>query len=97
MKRTQKVLTTHNVLFIILIKNTKCAVPRGDTTMNKEKIAETLVNLRGNRSREEVAKSLGISVSALQMYENGQRIPKDEIKLKIARYYGVSVESIFFS
>ncbi|EMI10402.1 MAG: helix-turn-helix transcriptional regulator [Anoxybacillus ayderensis] len=65
--------------------------------MNKEKIAETLVNLRGNRSREEVAKSLGISVSALQMYENGQRIPKDEIKLKIARYYGVSVESIFFS
>lgn len=97
MKRTQKVLTTHNVLFIILSKNTECAVCRGDTTMNKEKIAETLVNLRGNRSREEVAKSLGISVSALQMYENGQRIPKDEIKLKIARYYGVSVESIFFS
>jgi putative transcriptional regulator len=65
--------------------------------MNKEKIAEILVTLRGNRSREEVAKALGISVSALQMYENAQRVPKDEIKLKIANYYGVSVESIFFS
>jgi putative transcriptional regulator len=65
--------------------------------LNKEKIAEILVTLRGNRSREEVAKALGISVSALQMYENAQRVPKDEIKLKIANYYGVSVESIFFS
>ncbi|KFZ32270.1 XRE family transcriptional regulator [Anoxybacillus flavithermus] len=50
--------------------------------MNKEKIAQTLINLRGDRSREEVAKSIGISVSALQMYENGQRVPKDEIKIK---------------
>jgi putative transcriptional regulator len=72
----------------------RCEVMRG---LNKEKIAEILVTLRGNRSREEVAKSLGISVSALQMYENAQRVPKDEIKLKIANYYGVSVESIFFS
>ncbi len=69
----------------------------GDKKLNKEKIAQTLINLRGDRSREEVAKSIGISVSALQMYENGQRIPKDEIKLKIAQYYGVSVETIFFS
>ncbi|EPZ37774.1 hypothetical protein C289_2062 [Anoxybacillus ayderensis] len=65
--------------------------------MNKEKIAQTLIHLRGDRSREEVAKSIGISVSALQMYENGQRIPKDEIKIKIAQYYGVSIETIFFS
>ncbi|MED4904081.1 MULTISPECIES: helix-turn-helix transcriptional regulator [Parageobacillus] len=65
--------------------------------MNKEKIAEILVTLRGDRSREEVAKALGISVSALQMYENAKRVPKDEIKLKIANYYGVPVESIFFN
>ncbi len=65
--------------------------------MNKQKIAETLVKLRGNRSREEVANAVGISVSALQMYENAKRIPKDEIKLRIARYYGVPVESIFLN
>jgi len=64
--------------------------------LNKQKIAETLVKLRGTRSREEVANAVGISVSALQMYENAKRIPKDEIKLRIARYYGVPVESIFF-
>jgi putative transcriptional regulator len=29
--------------------------------LNKEKVAENLVTLRGDRSREEVAKSLGIS------------------------------------
>jgi putative transcriptional regulator len=65
--------------------------------LNKEKIAKILVTLRGDRSREEVAKALGISVSALQMYENARRVPKDEIKLKIANYYGVPVESIFFN
>ena len=32
---------------------------------------EKLIQLRGNRSQEEVAKALGISVSALSMYEQG--------------------------
>lgn len=65
--------------------------------MNKEKIASKLVNLRGEKSREEVSKTIGISISALQMYENGQRIPRDEIKLKLAKYYKVTVDSIFFA
>lgn len=65
--------------------------------MKKETIARTLIQLRGNKSRIEVAKDLGISVSALQMYENAQRIPKDEIKIKIANYYNCSVQSIFFA
>jgi putative transcriptional regulator len=30
------------------------------------------------------------------MYENGQRIPRDEIKMKISQYYGQSVQEIFF-
>lgn len=65
--------------------------------MNKSEIAATLISLRGNKSREEVAKTLEISVSTLQMYENGQRIPKDEIKIRIADYYKKSVGEIFFS
>ncbi|MEK3955346.1 helix-turn-helix transcriptional regulator [Psychrobacillus sp. FSL K6-1464] len=65
--------------------------------MNKNEIAETLISLRGDKSREEVAKSLEISVSTLQMYENGQRIPKDEIKIRIAAYYKKTVGEIFFS
>ena len=64
--------------------------------MDTRKIAEKLIVLRNGRSREEVAKALGISVSALAMYEQGQRIPRDSIKVKIAKYYGKSVGYIFF-
>ncbi|MED1603017.1 helix-turn-helix transcriptional regulator [Alkalihalophilus marmarensis] len=64
--------------------------------MHKRLIANKLRELRGDRTREEVANTVNISVSALQMYENAQRIPRDEIKIKLANYYGVTVESIFF-
>ncbi|WP_445486460.1 helix-turn-helix transcriptional regulator [Niallia sp. 03133] len=64
--------------------------------MDKKNIARKLLDLRGSKSREEVSNELGISVSALQMYENGQRIPKDEIKIKIASYYKKTVQEIFF-
>ena len=60
-------------------------------------IAEKLVKLRGSQTRANVAKEVGISVSALQMYENGQRIPRDSIKVKLAKYYGVTVEELFFN
>lgn len=56
---------------------------------------EKLIELRGNRTQEEVAKALGISVSALSMYEQGKRVPRDEIKIKMANYYDISLESLF--
>lgn len=62
----------------------------------KQIIAGRLTKLRGSTPREEVATKLDISVSALQMYENGQRIPRDDIKMKIAAYYGKTVQEIFF-
>ena len=65
--------------------------------MDRTKISKNLIALRGEKSREEVAFSIGISASALSMYETGQRIPRDEIKLKLAEYYGVDVQSIFLS
>lgn len=60
------------------------------------KIASRLVQLRGKRTREEVAQSIGVSVSAIAMYENGLRVPKDDIKIKLASYYCTSVQEIFF-
>ncbi|WP_342471602.1 helix-turn-helix transcriptional regulator [Metasolibacillus sp. FSL H7-0170] len=65
--------------------------------MNKEKIGMILTDLRGGESREEVSKKIGVSVSAWQMYENGQRVPKDEIKIKIASHFKKSVEEIFYT
>lgn len=64
--------------------------------MQRSEIGSRLRKLRGNRSREEVAAALGLSVSALQMYENGYRIPRDEFKIRLSRYYGVSVQELFF-
>ncbi|KAA0776219.1 XRE family transcriptional regulator [Bacillus sp. AR2-1] len=64
--------------------------------MNYERVAKNLINLRSEKSREEVARAVGISVSTLQMYENGQRIPRDNIKIKLANFYGVTVQTIFF-
>lgn len=64
--------------------------------MREQVIGKKLAELRGERSQEKVARDLGISVSALSMYEQGNRIPRDEIKIKIADYYGQTVQSIFF-
>lgn len=65
--------------------------------MDKAKIAKTLIQLRGAKRREEVAAALGVSLSALAMYETGERIPRDEIKIALANYYNKSVSDIFFS
>ncbi|WP_375135101.1 helix-turn-helix transcriptional regulator [Lysinibacillus fusiformis] len=65
--------------------------------LDKEKIGQILTGLRGDASREEIAKAVGVSVSAWQMYENGQRIPKDEVKVRIASYFEKTVGEIFYS
>lgn len=52
--------------------------------------------LRGNLSQNEMAERLGISSSALAMYERGERIPRDEVKERIAHYFGLTVGALFF-
>ena len=59
-------------------------------------IGNRLQKLRGNISRDTVAKELGISISAIGMYENGERIPRDDIKVRISNFYKRSVQEIFF-
>lgn len=65
--------------------------------LDSVEIGKRLVELRGDRSQAEIAEKIGTSVSALSMYERGERIPRDEIKVKIAEVYKKSVQSIFFS
>lgn len=65
--------------------------------MDKKLIAKRLIELRGEKTQFEVAKEVGVSLSALAMYETGNRTPRDEIKIKLAKYYGITVESLFFS
>lgn len=65
--------------------------------MDAKKIGAILIKLRGeNRTQQEVADSIGVTVSAIGMYERGERIPRDEIKIRLAEYYGKSIGEIFF-
>lgn len=65
--------------------------------MDTAKIAARLRALRGTRSLGETARANEISASALSMYEAGNRIPRDEIKIKLAKYYNTTVEALFYS
>ena len=58
---------------------------------------EVLKELRGQRTQEEIAKEIGITQSSWAMYERNERRPRDEVKVKIARYFHKTVEEIFFA
>ncbi|WP_296560198.1 helix-turn-helix transcriptional regulator [uncultured Acetobacterium sp.] len=64
--------------------------------INRKQIGLILMKLRGDRTQREVAIALNISEPAIRYYESGKRIPKDNIKIKIARYYDKKVDEIFF-
>ncbi len=80
----------------VYIEDKHKACSKGDDILNKKIIAERLIKLRGEKSRELVANACGISISALAMYEQGERIPRDDIKIRLAKFYESTVESIFF-
>lgn len=57
---------------------------------------EKLRTLRGKKSKRKVAEDLGISLSSYVKYERNERIPRDDVKKKIAKYFCTSVQDIFF-
>lgn len=65
--------------------------------MDKNRIGERLVKLRGDRSISEVARALGMSKSSLSRYESGERVPSDARKAIFARFYGVSIQELFYT
>lgn len=60
-------------------------------------IGQRLRKLRGDRKASEVAEAIGISQSALSMYENGERVARDEVKVRIAAFYETTIEAIFYA
>lgn len=65
-------------------------------TANMSEAGKCLRELRGIRTRTGVARELNMAYPTLQSYEDGKREPSGSVKQKLADYYGVSVESIFF-
>lgn len=65
--------------------------------INKKAVGQRLKKLRGDTPKEIVCEDVGISTSALAMYETGERMPRDEIKVALARRYNTSIEALFFA
>lgn len=65
--------------------------------MDSKKIGATLTALRGKQTLHDVAGKLGLSTAAIRQYECGNRIPRDEIKENIAKFYNKTVQEIFYS
>lgn len=53
--------------------------------------------LRGDKSMSQIAADLGITKSSWNMYERDERVPRDEVKVRIASYFKTSVQDIFFT
>lgn len=45
-----------------------------------------------NLSQKELAEKLNIAISTLSQYENSVRVPSDEIKIKMADYFNVTLD-----
>lgn len=58
-----------------------------------------LIELREHKkeSQNQAANALKISVSAIGMYEREERVPRDEIKIRLSEHYGVPVGDIFYT
>jgi len=70
------------------------------TTCKRDtRVAMRIINdvsrLRGDRTQDEVAKSIGVSRQALSAIENGRAVPSTDVALKLARALGCRVEDLF--
>lgn len=52
--------------------------------------------LEARKDQAEVGKAVGLSPAAIGMYERGERVPRDETKVELAKFFGVDVQSLFY-
>lgn len=65
--------------------------------IQKETTGMILRKLRGDRTQEEIAAILGITKSSWAMYERDERVPRDEVKIRIANFFGTTVQELFYT
>lgn len=64
--------------------------------MDAKQIGDKLRRLRGNRTIQAVSDDTGLGWSTICMYELGRRIPDDDNKLVLAKYYNITVQELFY-
>lgn len=80
------------------IKNTKTEIYISDKNRILKEIGERLKHLREslNASISDVARETGLSAAALRGYEQGKNETKSITLIKLALYFGTSVDFILF-
>lgn len=63
-----------------------------------KKLGNKLKKLRlsSSMTRQQLADMLGVTVSAIGMYEQGRRTPSDDIKVKYSMMFDMTIDEIFF-
>ncbi len=54
------------------------------------------LRMQKNMTQQELADTLGISVSAVSSYELGARVPSDKVKKQYSLFFNTSIEELFF-
>ena len=62
---------------------------------DRVKVGQRLRALRGSRTLEDIASALEVSTMAVSLWERGERMPNDTMKVKIANFYKKTVMAIF--
>lgn len=57
----------------------------------------TALREKNNISKSTLAEALGVSINTIESYEQGERVPRDEMKVKLSKYFNVSVLDLFYS
>ena len=66
---------------------TKRDIKGGETIVDASLIGKKLRKLRGDTPLNIVSQKTGLGATAISNYENGIRIPRDEAKVALAKYY----------
>lgn len=66
--------------------------------MNRTEIGNRLINLRAQTGllQSQVADVIGVSKSTIGAYEQGVRLPSDDVKIKLANFYKVDLVDLFY-
>lgn len=65
--------------------------------IDAQTIGERLRTLRDTKTQKEVGDAIGVTAMAISLYERGERVPNDDVKVALARYFNSTVEAIFFT
>lgn len=69
----------------------------GELMPDRATIGERLKKLRGDRTLEEIGKALNVTSMAVSLWERGERIPSDDMKMKISIFYDVPITDLFYA